>query len=70
MKFLLNIFVVVLAAAFVAAESELAHAMEMVYMYSKYQTERVVYNEGFWLAPGCKGSGAKGGCSFNQVDTT
>jgi hypothetical protein len=67
MKFLLQVFVLALVAFLAAAESELAHAMELVYMFSKYETERTVYTGSFWLANGCQGSGLRGGCSFNQV---
>lgn len=70
MKLLSYLFALVLAVTHVAAESELTHAMEMVFMFSKYEVERAVYDSGFWLAPNCKGTGLKGGCSFNEVSFT
>ncbi|CAK7205465.1 hypothetical protein SEUCBS139899_008240 [Sporothrix eucalyptigena] len=66
MRFLSFLLALVLAITHVVAESELTHAMELVYMFSKYETERVVYDSGFWLAPNCKGAGLKGGCTFNE----
>lgn len=56
-----------LAAAFVAAESELAHAMEIIYFYTKYQTEFEVYGENAdWIAPDCA-KGRETRCTFNEV---
>ncbi|KAM7198760.1 hypothetical protein V8F20_006075 [Naviculisporaceae sp. PSN 640] len=55
-----------LAAALVAAESELAHAMELVYYYSKYQTEFAVYGKkADWIAPDCFDQ-ANRRCNFNE----
>ncbi|KAH8879283.1 hypothetical protein GQ53DRAFT_854992 [Thozetella sp. PMI_491] len=60
MKFLINVFLLALAALFAAAESELAHAMELVLMYSKYKTERFLFSSDYWVAAGCVD------CDFNK----
>ncbi|CAK7223416.1 hypothetical protein SBRCBS47491_005201 [Sporothrix bragantina] len=65
MKLFSGLFLLLLAVLRVAAESELAHAMEMIYMFSKYQIERAVYPSGYWLAPSCRPPG-KGACTFNE----
>jgi hypothetical protein len=59
-----------LAATLVAAESELAHAMEYVCFYSKYQTEGIAYpgqsSSTYWIANDC-GTRLNRRCTFNEV---
>lgn len=64
----LRVLILALAAAFAVAESELAHAMEVIYWYSKYETERAIFSKGpYWVAPGCSNLVGGRKCSFNEV---
>jgi len=67
MRLIIQVLVLALAAVFAVAESELAHAAEIIYFYAKYDQEHTIYKNGlFWVAPGCDNI-LKRKCSFNEA---
>ena len=68
MRLIIQALVLALAAVFAIAESELAHSVEIIYYYAKYDQERTIYKQGpYWVAPGCSDFVGGRKCSFNEA---